>query len=454
MLAVSGQLNPQLGGPSYQDFRPFIYKTVQYYEPLDPVGPEFNRRSIYRFWARGGKNPLLDTFDCPDPSTAAPKRRATTTPLQALALLNNSFTLRMADHLAERLEREAAGKIASSKSSGPLQLAYGRTAIGRRADRVDAFVEAARPARVLPRAAQHQRFPLRELTHVCPHSAIRNPQSAIAPARLSLLGRQRPRRNRSCSACLGREACVPPAFRARPRTRRRTCRPRPGGRFTSAAAAASASSTRSTTSRSWPGATASRWAATRSRTSFFGQIGLLRQNDWAFQQRGQSGLWISELFPHLARRGRRADRHPLDGRRLGQPHAGHVAGELRLPAQRLSDARLVAVVRPGLRDRRAAGVCRPARSPRPARRRHEQLDQRLSARPASGRDVRHASGPRPIRRSVPRPPDRRRRRSRQPRAAPPPQRAAPGSKSAKAASWPRGCRPTSWPPRCSSPCRG
>jgi hypothetical protein len=33
---------------------------------------------------------------------------------------------------------------------------------------------------------------------------------------------------------------------------------------------------------------------------FFGQIGLLRANDFAFQQRGESGLWISDLFPHLA----------------------------------------------------------------------------------------------------------------------------------------------------------
>lgn len=33
---------------------------------------------------------------------------------------------------------------------------------------------------------------------------------------------------------------------------------------------------------------------------FFGQVGLLRKNDWGFKQRGQSGLWISELFPHLA----------------------------------------------------------------------------------------------------------------------------------------------------------
>jgi len=33
---------------------------------------------------------------------------------------------------------------------------------------------------------------------------------------------------------------------------------------------------------------------------FFGKVGLLRQSDWAFRRRGDSGLWISELFPHLA----------------------------------------------------------------------------------------------------------------------------------------------------------
>ncbi len=33
---------------------------------------------------------------------------------------------------------------------------------------------------------------------------------------------------------------------------------------------------------------------------FFGQIGLLRKSDWEFQQRGESGLWVSSLFPHIA----------------------------------------------------------------------------------------------------------------------------------------------------------
>ena len=35
------------------------------------------------------------------------------------------------------------------------------------------------------------------------------------------------------------------------------------------------------------------------RDVFFGQVGLLRRPDWAFKQRGQSGHWVSDLFPHL-----------------------------------------------------------------------------------------------------------------------------------------------------------
>jgi hypothetical protein len=124
-LVIAGQFNPKIGGPSVLDFRPFEYKTTQYYEPLDPVGREFNRRSIYRMWARGGKSPLLDTFDCPDPSTATPRRGTTTTPLQALALMNNSFTLRMADHFAERLQKDRPDST-EAQLRHAFGLAYGR----------------------------------------------------------------------------------------------------------------------------------------------------------------------------------------------------------------------------------------------------------------------------------------------------------------------------------------
>jgi hypothetical protein len=33
---------------------------------------------------------------------------------------------------------------------------------------------------------------------------------------------------------------------------------------------------------------------------FFGKVGLLRKSDWAFKQRGESGLWVSDLFKNLA----------------------------------------------------------------------------------------------------------------------------------------------------------
>jgi hypothetical protein len=33
---------------------------------------------------------------------------------------------------------------------------------------------------------------------------------------------------------------------------------------------------------------------------FFGKVGPVRAPDWAFQRRGRSGLWISDLFPHIA----------------------------------------------------------------------------------------------------------------------------------------------------------
>src|SRR5262249_32533331 len=43
---------------------------------------------------------------CPDPAVSAPSRSVTTTPVQALALLNGSFTLRAADRLTRRVENE------------------------------------------------------------------------------------------------------------------------------------------------------------------------------------------------------------------------------------------------------------------------------------------------------------------------------------------------------------
>lgn len=112
VLAVAGQLNRTVGGPGYQDFRTFTNNS-QFYEVFDAEGFAFQRRSLYRTCIRSGTSPLLDVLDCPDPSATAPTRAVTTTPLQALALLNDSFMLRMADRFAERLRDEAGGDVAA-----------------------------------------------------------------------------------------------------------------------------------------------------------------------------------------------------------------------------------------------------------------------------------------------------------------------------------------------------
>ena len=108
MLAVSGQLNPEVGGPGFRPFTLTI-NNVPFYKPTDPLGREYNRRTVYRMNVNSGKDPLLENLDCPDPSTKTPRRSVTTTPLQALSLMNNSFVLRQAKLLAERIRREVGG---------------------------------------------------------------------------------------------------------------------------------------------------------------------------------------------------------------------------------------------------------------------------------------------------------------------------------------------------------
>ncbi|MBB73828.1 MAG: hypothetical protein CMJ75_04860 [Planctomycetaceae bacterium] len=112
ILAVAGKLNLQAGGPGFVDVSITPNNGTTYYEPIDKEDEQLHRRTVYRFWPRGGRSALLDTFDCPDPSSTAPRRTVTTTPLQALSLLNNSFVLRMAGHLGARARREAGAGAA------------------------------------------------------------------------------------------------------------------------------------------------------------------------------------------------------------------------------------------------------------------------------------------------------------------------------------------------------
>jgi hypothetical protein len=106
LLFVSGALNLQQGGPGFEDVKEIHFNAGRYYHPIVREGSEFDRRTIYRFTPRGGRDSLLDGFDCPDPSTTTPVRTVTTTPLQALSLRNSPFIWRLAKYLSKRLKDE------------------------------------------------------------------------------------------------------------------------------------------------------------------------------------------------------------------------------------------------------------------------------------------------------------------------------------------------------------
>jgi len=139
MLAVSGELNLQYGGPSFRPFTTSEYGAT-FYHLFDKADPEFNRRTVYRMNINSGKEPLLDAFDCPDPSVKTPRRGVTTTPLQALGLMNGTFVQRQADRLAERVRREAAGADPGAAVDRVYALALGREPSAAERDRAEAVV--------------------------------------------------------------------------------------------------------------------------------------------------------------------------------------------------------------------------------------------------------------------------------------------------------------------------
>ncbi|MGH7169624.1 MAG: DUF1553 domain-containing protein, partial [Gemmataceae bacterium] len=118
VLAVSGKLDLKMYGPGFRTFGFLDDHSPHYkYEEYNPDNPAGHRRSIYRFLVRSVPDPFMETLDCPDPSLRVEKRNESLTALQALALLNDKFMLRMAEHFAERVEnmsRDLPARVAAA----------------------------------------------------------------------------------------------------------------------------------------------------------------------------------------------------------------------------------------------------------------------------------------------------------------------------------------------------
>ncbi len=106
ILAVTGKLDLKMGGPGFSFFEA-NENYVRVYAPRREWPPETFRRMVYGTVVRQRTDGVFGIFDCPDAGQIAPKRSTSTTPLQALNLLNSSFIMQQAGFFAERLQNEA-----------------------------------------------------------------------------------------------------------------------------------------------------------------------------------------------------------------------------------------------------------------------------------------------------------------------------------------------------------
>jgi Protein of unknown function (DUF1553)/Protein of unknown function (DUF1549) len=116
ILAVGGQLNPEMGGPSVFPEIPEGMEVRGGWKKNEREEAK-NRRSIYVFVRRNSRYPMFHAFDMPDTHESCPIRISTVTAPQALSLLNDKIILRAAQSFAGRVLQEAGSDLNSQVSS-------------------------------------------------------------------------------------------------------------------------------------------------------------------------------------------------------------------------------------------------------------------------------------------------------------------------------------------------
>ncbi len=108
-LAISGLLDKTIGGPSVKPYQPdgLWAETVgggggSLAKYIRDKGSKIYRRSIYTFWKRTVPPPSMMTFDAATRDICAVKRSTTSTPLQALVMLNDPQIVEASRVLAYR----------------------------------------------------------------------------------------------------------------------------------------------------------------------------------------------------------------------------------------------------------------------------------------------------------------------------------------------------------------
>jgi hypothetical protein len=140
LLAISGQLNPQMGGPGV--FPPVpkeLFAGAKGGWPQNDRVSEYSRRSIYIFARRNLRFPFLEVFDAPDSNLSCPSRERSTTAPQSLTLLNADEVTTAARLTAARLEKECP--TADERVALAYRLALGRPPTAKELDLARAFLK-------------------------------------------------------------------------------------------------------------------------------------------------------------------------------------------------------------------------------------------------------------------------------------------------------------------------
>lgn len=118
-LFASGLLVEKTGGPPVHP-----YDLAESFKPSRPtMGEGLYRRSLYTYWKRTGPSPAMMAFDAVKRDVCAAKRETTSTPLQALVLLNGTQFIEAARHLAETAAQEHPDDLTGTLKEMFLRLA-------------------------------------------------------------------------------------------------------------------------------------------------------------------------------------------------------------------------------------------------------------------------------------------------------------------------------------------
>lgn len=105
ILQASGALDRTIGGRSYRIHNE--KKTYAQWEVVDNHGPHTWRRMLYQERMRRVDDGIFTAFDFPDCGQVRSKRPVSTTPLQALNLMNSDFVIEQSRRIADRAQSDA-----------------------------------------------------------------------------------------------------------------------------------------------------------------------------------------------------------------------------------------------------------------------------------------------------------------------------------------------------------